>query len=405
MSRPRWVANAALVVVATLVPLIAIEAGLRIAGTVPPGIYEPDSTVIYRLAPNGRKHFVHNVTNGGGSVPVEINADGFRGPALRPIGSARRLAVYGDSFIEGEFVADDSSFVRVLERTLAARTPTEVVNGGVVGWGPDQAFLRMMRELPTLKPAVVVLGIFADNDMGDITRDRLFQLGPDSALDTHHVTLHPTLWRVLDEQSHPTGWRRLHIVRWFERRLSRGAGALPATRTIKGGPAFSLGHYAEWALANAERQYDELRQSPDTVLDLLGDSYDADVSATPDAISARYKVAVMDRLLGAIADSLTARQVPLVLVVIPSPIDACDTYDAKIDAVKYPRYDRRRLTHVVDSLATRHGIRTLDLWAPFRARGACDLYFHGGDLHWNPEGQLLAARLLADSLAAWHFVP
>ncbi len=403
-TRP-WIANVALVVVATLVPLALIEAGLRVAEVVPPGIFEADSLVIYRLAANGRKLFTHKAANGGGNVPVRINADGFRGPALRPTGSARRVVVYGDSFIEGEFVADDSSFVRVLEHDLAKRAPTEVVNAGVAGWGPDQSFLRMQRELPTLKPAAVVLAIFADNDMGDIVRDRLFQLGPDSALVAHHVVLHPTLQRVLESQSHPSGWRRLHLVRWVERKLGRDAGSLPATRSNAGGLKFSIARYAEWALANAERQYKDARQNPDTVLDLLGDSYDADVAATPDAPSARYKVAVMDRLLGAIADDLAARQVPLVLLVIPSPIDACETYDVKIDSATYPQYDRRRLSRTVDSLARRHGIRTVDLWEPFRARGACALYFKGGDLHWKPDGQALAAQLLTDSLVAWRLAP
>ncbi len=404
MSRPTWIANGALALVATLVPLALFEAGLRLAGTVPPSMFEADSVVIYRLAAGGQKRFVHNATNGGGSVQVTINADGFRGPPLRAAGSAQRIAVYGDSFIEGEFVADDSSFVRDLERDLAARTPTEAVNAGVVGWGPDQAFLRMQRELPTLKPAVVVLGIFADNDMGDIVRDRLFRLGADSALTAHRVVLHPTLARVLQDQAHPRGWRRLHLVRWVERRLGRGVGSLPVTKANKNGPPFSLEKYAPWALWNAERQYTDALANPDTVLDLLGDSYDADISATPDAPSARYKVAVMDRLLGAIAADLAARGIPLVAVVIPSPIDACESYDVRIDPASYPQYDRRRLSRTVDSLTARHGIRTVDLWEPFRARGACALYFRGGDLHWRPEGQAIAARLLADSLAAWHLV-
>jgi hypothetical protein len=112
-------------------------------------------------------------------------------------------------------------------------------------------------------------------------------------------------------------------------------------------------------------------------------------------------VALMDRLLGTMQADMAKRGVPLVLVIIPSPIDACESYDIRVDTVKYPQYERRRISGTVDSLAARHGIRRVDLWTPFRAANVCDLYYRGGDLHWKQNGQELAARLLADSLVAW----
>jgi hypothetical protein len=401
----RRLANAALVVGATLVPLAGIEVGLRLAGTVPPSMYEADSTLLYRLVPGGRKTFTHAAANGGARIRVAINAEGYRGPLLRPKGSARRVVVYGDSFIAGEFADDSATFVRMLERDLSARTPTEVVNAGVIGYGPDQAYLRMQAELPRLEPQVAVLAIFADNDMGDLVRNRLFRLRPDSSLEYHRVTLHPILERALTALAHPSGWRRLHLVRWVERKRHPDAGTLPATRAKGKEPPFSLAGYTEWAMFHATRQFDDTRANPDTVLDLLGDSYDVDVSATPDAPSARYKVALMDRLLAAMQGDLARRGVPLVLVIIPSPLDACERYDVRVDTVRYPRYERRRISGTIDSLAARHGMRRLDLWTPFRASGACDLYYRGGDLHWKANGQALAARLLTDSLRAWGLAP
>lgn len=400
-----WLANAALALVATLLSVGSIEVALRVMGAAPASMYEADSTLIYRLTPGGRKTFVHNAANGGGTVRVTINDDGFRGPPLRPAGTARRIIVYGDSFIEGEFADDSLTFVRMLERTLSLRAPTEVINAGVVAYGPDQEYLRMQQDLPRLKPQVVVLAIFADNDMGDVMRDRLFRLGRDSALEAHRVTLHPTLERVLNTQAHPTSWRRLHLVRWIERKVHPYAGTLPVTRPRGKEPRFSIAGYAEWAMFNAERQWADVRAQPDTVLDLLGDSYDVDISAAPDSPSARYKVAVMDRLLGTMQRDFTARGVPLVLVNIPSPIDVCEAYDLKVDPVRYPRYERRRISGIVDSLAARHNMRRIDLWGPFRANDACSLYYRGGDLHWKANGQAIAARLLADSLIAWKLAP
>ena len=400
-----WLANATLVLASTLGSLAAVEVGLRVTDAAPPSIYEADTTLIYRLAPGGRKTFVHNAANGGAKVRVQINADGFRGPRLLPAGSSRRIVVYGDSFIEGEFAEDSLTLPRMLERVLANRAPTEVVNAGVLGWGPDQEYLRMQQELPVLKPQVVILAVFADNDMGDLVRDRLFRLRPDSSLQAAHVTLHPMLEHALTSQAHPSGLRRLAIVRWIERKRRRATESLPVTRARANEPPFSMAGYAEWAMFNATRQFADMREHPDTVLDLLGDSYDVDVSATPDAPSARYKVALMDRLLGEIQRDLARRGVPLVLLTIPSPIDACDTYDVKIDPARYPQYDRRRLSRTVDSLAARHAMRRIDLWEPFRAAGACSLYYHGGDLHWKPAGEAIAVRLLADSLRAWRLAP
>jgi hypothetical protein len=401
----RWLANTALVFGTFFVMLAATEIGLRVAGTVPPSMYEADSTLIYRAVPGGRKTFTHAAVNGGARIHVAINAEGYRGPLLRKADSVWRVVVYGDSFIAGEFADDSLTFVRMLERNLTGRAPTEVVNAGVTGYGPDQEYLRMQRDLPRLKPQLVVLAVFADNDMGDLVRDRLFRLGADSSLEVHHVTLHPTLERTLTSQAHPSGWRRLHLVRWVERRLRRATESLPATRPKGNEPSFSLAGYSAWAMANAERQFEDARTHPDTVLDLLGDSYDVDVSATPGAPSARYKVALMDRLLGAIQDDMKNRGVPFVLVIIPSPIDVCDAYDVRVDTVAYPQYERRRISGTFDSLAARHGIRRLDLWAPYRANNACDLYYRGGDLHWKAKGQALAARLLSDSLSAWGLEP
>jgi hypothetical protein len=113
----------------------------------------------------------------------------------------------------------------------------------------------------------------------------------------------------------------------------------------------------------------------------------------------------MDGLLAAMQRDMATRNTPFVLVVIPSPIDACDTYDYRIDTVKYPSYDARRISRTIDSLAGRHGIKRIDLWEPFRAQDACALYYRDGDLHWNEKGQSIAAAIVADSLAAWGFLP
>src|SRR5439155_6628510 len=64
----------------------------------------------------------------------------------------------------------------------------EVINAGVDGFGPDQSLLRFEQEVDVYQPDIVVFHIFADNDFGDIIRNRLFDVDPSGALvKTMHV--------------------------------------------------------------------------------------------------------------------------------------------------------------------------------------------------------------------------
>ncbi len=87
-----------------------------------------------------------------------INAQGLRSereyvPA--PSGG-RRLAVFGDSFVYGSDVTGEEAWPRVLERGDPA---LEVMNYGVPGYGPDQAYLRFLAEGAALSPQIVALAV------------------------------------------------------------------------------------------------------------------------------------------------------------------------------------------------------------------------------------------------------
>ena len=88
----------------------------------------------------------------------------------------------------------------------------------------------------------------------------------------------------------------------------------------------------------------------------------------------------------------------VLVLVIPSPIDACATYDIRVDSLKFPQYDRRRISREFETMARRQRLPVLNLWAPFSTAGACALYFREGNTHWNAAGQALAARVTADTL-------
>ncbi len=116
----------------------------------------PDPELGWVVKPNGRsptKPFASN-SLGLRSAPEEI-------PVEKTPDVARVLLV-GDSFTHGDEVPWEETWARKLQERLGASY--QVLNGGVPGYGTDQAVLRYelrLREL--LKPDLVVLGIVRDD--------------------------------------------------------------------------------------------------------------------------------------------------------------------------------------------------------------------------------------------------
>jgi hypothetical protein len=87
-----------------------------------------------------------------GGEPVD--AHGLRDGGARPAPGAVRVALVGDSFAWGLGVPPDATFAHALE---LRRPDVDVLNLGVVGYGLDQAVLRLERDGAALRPDVVVL--------------------------------------------------------------------------------------------------------------------------------------------------------------------------------------------------------------------------------------------------------
>lgn len=109
------------------------------------------------------------------AIPVAYNAWGFRGPIPpehRPPGTTRILLL-GDSQTEGLQVALDQTYGAVLRREVERRLPgrrVEVVNLAVSAYGTHQELLTLTRHGPRLRPDLVVLGFYPDNDVADNVR-------------------------------------------------------------------------------------------------------------------------------------------------------------------------------------------------------------------------------------------
>jgi hypothetical protein len=73
-----------------------------------------------------------------------------------------------------------------------------------------------------------------------------------------------------------------------------------------------------------------------------------------------------------------------------------DNYGVAVDTRVYPEYRRSQLTGAVEEIARKQQLPYVNLFNPFREHGAGSLYYVVDNDHWRPEGQQLAATLVAE---------
>ena len=175
---PSWRARLLVLLLALLLPLVALEVALRTLGPFLPGSYRTGSFQashpIY-----GRFH----VPNYDGWVRtpefvsrMKTNSLGLRDDPIeipKPP-ETFRILVLGDSFVQGSQVLPGQTFADRLEQRLNALPPHpgrprryDVVNGGVGGWGPAEEYLWLHNEGAKLQPDLVLQQLYLGNDISD----------------------------------------------------------------------------------------------------------------------------------------------------------------------------------------------------------------------------------------------
>jgi len=375
-----WNERYLLVLCATAVSAALAEGALRVVfGKTLAAAVELDSRYFYKLTPNAQRVFTHSPNNGGRRIEVQVNSEGFRGREFRRDGP-KRVIVYGDSCIEAEFSELGQTFVGKLESKLQTKLPgVEVINAGVIGYGPDQSSLRMEDELPRLKPDLVILALYP-NDFGDMLRNKLFKLDERGQL----VKNVPQISEAL-KASFRRAKSGLYLAKTFHKIWARFHPSPVPT--------------PDSDLLRCRDEYESyVKNGNNEPEDPLNDHWDADISLQPDGASARYKKDLMVEMLRRVKDLAAKQGEPLVLMFIASPIDACDGYDGRqVDPTKYPAYERSTLTDAMAEAATRADVSYVNLFPIFRAQADPNkLYFHGSDDHWNDAGQELGAQEMAE---------
>jgi len=135
---------------------------------------------IPRIVQGREQYYPHDALLGwtakpGGSTRLyHANAQGMRADreyAPFPPAGVVRIAAFGDSFVQGNEVANPDAWPAVLE---GLRPGLEVLNFGVGAYGVDQSLLRYLRDGIRFRPHVVVIGFMTENIHRHVNRFRPF---------------------------------------------------------------------------------------------------------------------------------------------------------------------------------------------------------------------------------------
>src|SRR6266403_352890 len=167
VPRKSYLAKGVLIGVGLFVALLLLEGGLRIAGVIHTGSFFTGDLV----RGWGLRPFAHAWAIGEAKVNVRINSDGLRDRehAIQKPAGTLRIAVLGDSYVEGMNVPLEKTFPAVLERELSSCAAlgdrqVEVINFGVSGYGTAQELLTLREHVWKYDPDIILLAFYTGND-------------------------------------------------------------------------------------------------------------------------------------------------------------------------------------------------------------------------------------------------
>jgi hypothetical protein len=305
-----------------------------------------------------------------------------------------RILVLGDSFTAAMQVEQEATFVKLLERRLAASAPlgsgVEVLNAGVSGWGTDNALLFFQHEGWRYRPDLVLLAFCTVNDVWENARELVASnpFWPDkpyfALVDDRLVLEHFPLAE--------TSLRRRVLVSLagslaLDSALFRRASAVPQVMSlllipppdplVPGGPVDTVGVYLE--------DYPEVWQRAWRITFGLVHRLREDVEKR----GARFAVTVIN-----------GREVV-------SPRRWNSDVLALRPALQGVAMDPAKPDRLMTRFLAQRGIPTIPLLDEFRVRFGDDAMpgYFARDGHWAPAGHALAAQRIAAGLHQLALVP
>jgi hypothetical protein len=390
--RPRWRPQLVLgrlpaVALGVLVPLLVLEASLRLFGPWLPGSYD---TGAYLVRQQELGHF--HVPSFDGwtkarefTTHVQISPLGLRDRRAaydKPPGTFR-IVLLGDSFVEAVQVQQWEGVAERLEAELnrGSPRPVEVINAGVAAYGTGQELLLLEQEAYKYQPDLVLVLFFVGNDVAN--NNYRLELWDNSL----KLALKP--YFDLDRQG------SLRLI----------PGPPPAPRT---GVAQALRDCCLLYNVIETGVFNKLEQNYNTEqLDAIG--------GVRAPLRGLYEVEPQDEwdrawriseaLLARLRDRSTELGAPLVIAGAPEwRTLAPEEWRREVAS---PRLDRGQLkieapTDRLGTIANGLGVPYVDLLPAFQAAAAAAAgpYYYDFDKHWTAAGHAVAARAIGDALVA-----
>ena len=321
------------------------------------GFHVADSLAAYRLAPNldGKIYFF-------GNVHIRTNRLGLRDREYGPrIPGVKRVLMLGDSQTLG-LVEERNTLPRRLEHELERRDENwEVINAGVLGYGPEQELIRLRWLLPIYHPDLVVLTIFA-NDVYDsrYRPNERWYVGDDGYLHSRtepSVTPaepHTALRRALN-------WTLWHVnlanLAWKAAGRAKAAISGEATPRPAKDPDYARLQARDW---DAQEKHDWAR----------AESLIVEIAATARAGGAE-------------------------ILFVDGGSRAAVSWKMWPATVDTSRYDLDQETRLLSAAAARARAPCVHVLDAFRASRSPEALYFPNDDHWTPRANALVASMLA----------
>jgi hypothetical protein len=192
--------------------------------------------VQYELTPGHTfqwKYGARKLFDRGFSIPVRINAHGYRGrEVMDPVPDDHfRILAVGDSFTLGLGVREEDTWVIQLENLLKTESTSipakqyasiEIINAGTGSWNTQTEYQYLRQKGMTHNPDAVILGFFVNDFRVDDSAE--YMITETGHLKRKHGGKRSTeLQSVLYEDSTSKNWRDTlvessHLIRWISGR-------------------------------------------------------------------------------------------------------------------------------------------------------------------------------------------
>ncbi|MCL6294418.1 hypothetical protein [Jejuia spongiicola] len=380
-----------IIILNTLILLILIEVALRVFFPRKKTLeesslaYQYNSDYLVSLKPNIEKEFTRTAKNGGNIITWKTNKYGFRGDNI--IKKDLTIAVYGDSNIQARFSSLENTYVKKLEQYLP--NSVSVINAGVVGYGPDQSFLKFKKEKNIIQPDIVILNVFADNDYGDLLRNRLIKLNDNQKLE--FLSSQKSIDPVFDTSKNSTH-------KWYHLRMK------DAVRKFRdnyiGNPSLLPENIIKTYSRVCQEEFENYQNNSDKIYSNFADHYDMDIAVDPESKNSKIKIELMEAIVKEFNNFTMDNSIEFIVLIQPSSIDISKNFLINYDDIskRFPKYKNDNLTSIMYQICKKNKIKAINLYDTFIKNNPSKYYFIDGDSHWNDVGQDSAAKVTATYL-------